>query len=245
MQECEFEILKSSHNIHWWYKGRQKLIEKVLKKYLLKRKLKICDAGSGYGSNINFLKNYGVVTALENNKGAINHLKKNFCDIDVIKWKSPQKLEVKFDLIVFADVLEHIKDDDKALEWSFNHLKKGGLILITVPSHNYLWTTMDDNLFHFRRYKKEELEKKLKKYFSIKFISYYNFFLFPLKIIIKIYDQILKKCSLQTKVKSYNITPNKYFNNILYKIMLFEGYCVINNLIPYGVSSICIAEIKD
>lgn len=117
MQEEEFKILKNSHNIHWWYRGRQKIIW-IFRKYLKKNKLHIADAGAGYGSNITFLKNYGKITALESNKNAIKHLEKTFSNIDILEWKSPEKISIKFDLIVFADVLEHIKDDIKALKWT-------------------------------------------------------------------------------------------------------------------------------
>ena len=244
MQDNEFEILKNTYKYHWWYKGRQDLIKCILEKFGNNKDIVIGDAGSGYGSNINFLKDYGKVFALESNKDALVYLKKEFKNIEVIKWKSPQKINIKFDLIVFADVLEHIKNDEKALKWTKDHLKTNGLVLITVPSHMYLWTSMDTNLYHYRRYNKIQLEKKLKKEFQIEFISYYNFLLFPLKICVKIFDQILNLFSLQSKIKSYNVKPNKFVNDLLYRIMSLERHLILKKMIPYGVSLICIAKKK-
>ena len=46
----------------------------------------------------------------------------------------------KFDLIVLADVLEHLKNDKIELSKLEKCLKKRGMILITVPANKFLFS---------------------------------------------------------------------------------------------------------
>lgn len=50
-----------------------------------------------------------------------------------------------FDKIILTEVLEHIPDDKRAIGEIYRVLKKGGVVGITVPNHNYpfLWDPMN------------------------------------------------------------------------------------------------------
>jgi len=65
-----------------------------------------------------------------------------------------------FDLIVFADVLEHVADDGPLLSM-FNErfLANRGLVLISVPAFNALFGSHDRFLGHYRRYTYDKLTK--------------------------------------------------------------------------------------
>ena len=55
------------------------------------------------------------------------------------------------------DVLEHIRDDYFALkEWK-KVLSPNGIILISVPAFQHLWSHHDEFLGHYRRYNKKDL----------------------------------------------------------------------------------------
>lgn len=60
-----------------------------------------------------------------------------------------------FDKIYCTEVLEHVVDDRKALQELKRVLKKGGLLIVTVPNHNYpfLWDPINKILeFLFKRH---------------------------------------------------------------------------------------------
>lgn len=42
-----------------------------------------------------------------------------------------------FDKIILSEVLEHISDDERALQEVYRVLKKGGVLALTVPNHDY------------------------------------------------------------------------------------------------------------
>ena len=66
-----------------------------------------------------------------------------------------------FDVIGIFDVLEHIENDTTVLEQIGKALVPGGGVLITVPQHQWLWSSVDEAACHVRRYSASELERKV------------------------------------------------------------------------------------
>ncbi|MGI9275625.1 MAG: class I SAM-dependent methyltransferase [Endozoicomonas sp.] len=67
----------------------------------------------------------------------------------------------EFDLIGAFDVLEHIEEDSLVLIEIKKALTPGGLLLLTVPQHPWLWSSTDDLACHVRRYTRSDLHSKL------------------------------------------------------------------------------------
>jgi SAM-dependent methyltransferase len=68
-----------------------------------------------------------------------------------------------FDVIGAFDVLEHIKEDELTLQQIHGALKPGGIMVVAVPQHRWLWGPADVAAHHERRYEPKELEKKAKE----------------------------------------------------------------------------------
>jgi SAM-dependent methyltransferase len=66
-----------------------------------------------------------------------------------------------FDLVVLSEVLEHIEDDEGALDTVRELLGEGSWLLLTVPGDPRLWNAEDEQAGHVRRYTREELRRKL------------------------------------------------------------------------------------
>ena len=95
---------------HWWFESRKNIIEKVLHK-IIKKNINILDYGSGSGVNIKMLSKFGKVDIFEPHKQTAKYLKKKYSNKKFHILKKISK--TKYDLIVLADVLEHIKKDKK------------------------------------------------------------------------------------------------------------------------------------
>ncbi|HOE33966.1 MAG TPA: class I SAM-dependent methyltransferase [Smithella sp.] len=67
----------------------------------------------------------------------------------------------EFDAIGAFDVIEHIEEDETVLKQIQCALKPGGLLLLTVPQHRWLWSAVDDHAMHVRRYEARELHAKV------------------------------------------------------------------------------------
>ena len=63
-----------------------------------------------------------------------------------------------FDTIIYLDVLEHIEDDESEVQEAINHLSDKGNLVILSPAHNFLLTSFDESIGHFRRYNRTTLE---------------------------------------------------------------------------------------
>jgi SAM-dependent methyltransferase len=68
-----------------------------------------------------------------------------------------------FDLVVLSEVLEHIQDDEGALDTVRQLLAEKGWLLLSVPGDPKLWNAEDEQAGHVRRYTREELRRKLEK----------------------------------------------------------------------------------
>ena len=71
------------------------------------------------------------------------------------------QISLEITAIYSSNVLEHIEDDVEALRRLKNKMKEGGMLAIYVPALPFLFSDLDRNVGHFRRYKKNELIKKV------------------------------------------------------------------------------------
>lgn len=69
----------------------------------------------------------------------------------------------EFDAIGAFDVLEHIAEDEAVLAQLHRALKPGGVLLLTVPQHPWLWSASDEYACHVRRYTRLEIEAKVRE----------------------------------------------------------------------------------
>ena len=65
--------------------------------------------------------------------------------------------EVRANLVLFIDVLEHVDDDSALLAHYAAKVARGTRFLITVPAFQWLWSEHDVFLEHRRRYCIEDL----------------------------------------------------------------------------------------
>lgn len=152
---------------------------------------RVLDAGCGDGYYLYLLSNLRLklkLTGVDFDQNALQSAKKSLkCKrIYLIQADLMKKLPFSsnsFDKIVMSEVAEHLTDDLEGLKRLYKALKPGGVICITVPNANYpiLWDPVNwilERLFnyhiksgfwagiwnqHIRLYKKEEIEKLVKK----------------------------------------------------------------------------------
>ena len=227
---------------HWWFKARREIIYSIIKKNInfKSNKLNILDFGAGSGRNIRMLSKYGNVYVYEKDEKTSSFLKEKFKGFENIKiiQKPNNNNKEFFDLILAADVIEHIEDDEAVLLYLSELLNKNGQILITVPAFNFLFSSKDKVLGHYRRYTKKNIKKIISKYFSITKLSYYNFFLFiPLALSI-----LFLKLFRVNFINSVETKPNRIINEFLFMIFNMEKHLLKLFNFPFGLSLIVIAK---
>ena len=240
MEPQIYTLHRENEKEHWWYKGRREIISTIINKYIRKnQKLKILDFGAGSGTNSAMLSNYGDVYVYEKDKNIQDYLKKKFEKNSNIFVLEEINENIFFDLIIASDVIEHIENDDNIIKFLYKILKVDGKILITVPAYNFLYTERDKVLGHFRRYNSNMLKKKTEKYFKIIKLSYYNFFLFFLSLILFLFLKIFK---IKNLITSPERTPNFMINNLFCNIFKSEKFFLKYLNFPFGASIIYFAR---
>lgn len=70
-------------------------------------------------------------------------------------------LEEQFDTALLINVLEHLPDEQQALNNLWSALAPGGRAIVLVPQHPALYGTLDEALQHCKRYTKTDLREAL------------------------------------------------------------------------------------
>ncbi len=126
----------------------------------------VLEIGSGIG-NISqfFIANDRQITLSDLRENYCSILSKKFPDNRVIQLNlvEEQFIEVykdsleSFDSIFALNVIEHIQDDQLAIQNCKKLLKPGGQLIILVPAYQFLYNEFDKSLEHYRRYNKSSL----------------------------------------------------------------------------------------
>ena len=242
MEPRIYEEMQQLENRHWWFIARRQIISNVLSRCSNNQSLNIFDAGCGNGDNLAMLSGFGKVTAMEKNPVALERARaRKVCNVVAGELPDdiPSQLSDKHELVVLLDVLEHIDDDARSLTTLHSLLADEGQILITVPAYPFLWSRHDELHHHKRRYTRQQLQQVLEQNgFDIRFISYFNTFLFPLALV----DRVIKKVTANDDVMAL---PPRWLNQSLLWIFSKEAGLVGRVYLPFGLSLMALAAKKN
>jgi len=68
----------------------------------------------------------------------------------------------QYDTVIILNVVEHLEDDEKALQCLHARIRPGGHLVLMVPAMRFLFGTMDESFGHFRRYTKGSISRLIK-----------------------------------------------------------------------------------
>lgn len=172
------QLLEDSH---WWFTSRTEALLGILDRGVPGNSLRVLDVGCGAGNMIHHLSRYGKVIGIDNNPVPLRIAKQRGYDARLAPAEDMPFDDETFGLVTALDVIEHCDDDMQILRECYRVCTPGGLIAITVPALQWLWSNNDLINDHKRRYSAPHLRAKLNEVgFSIRRMTYNNFFIFPM-----------------------------------------------------------------
>ncbi len=229
---------------HWWFTARAEILENRVKNLLNgQAEPKILNAGVATGATSEMLGKYGHVHSLEFDKDCCEFLESEL-KMEVVNGSLTQLPfeDNSFDLVCAFDVIEHIEDDQTAVNEVYRVLKPGGKYCLTVPAFQFLWSEHDEINHHFRRYSKDRYLKLFRNSnLQIDYSSYFNFWLFAPIAVARLMSKLIRgkrnKNSPQSdfsKMKGNSLTDRVFFSIFRSEIGLLNAGVKL----PFGVSII-------
>jgi len=239
MELSEYAQMERQEQDYWWHVGRRAVLTTVLSAQLPPTgKLVVLDVGCGTGINYSWLKQWGKVTGLDTSPEALQYCRDKHVYDELVQTDGIHlPLQHQFDMVTAFDVLEHIPDDLGALQNWFFALKPNGYIVITVPAYQWLFSAHDKALHHQRRYSSRELKNKFEQAgFTIKFISPFFFFTFPIVVLVRLFTK-------KSKPKTSYVATSSGLSKFLINLSGSEAkFLARGDQLPWGSSILVLAQ---
>lgn len=241
-----YTLLSESEKKHFWFRGRNVVIRNVIQSSLHDYQGKsFLEVGCGTGYVLAELARMGFrVTGLDMHKEGLAYARKRVPSATFFTGKLDQYRPKKlFDAVGMFDVLEHIPDDTQAIRECSRLLNKAGMLYITVPARQELWSVYDDISGHKRRYTRESLSHVLTRAgFRIHAISYFGFFQYVPHLIMKRFILSGTPKDIMPVLKRVVWQPPGILNWLLEQSFTLDMFLSKFIRLPFGTSLIVSAQ---
>jgi SAM-dependent methyltransferase len=177
---------------HWWFRGRQQILEAVLGGALARSSSgprRLVSVGCGPPGNLSWLLPFagagGLVVGLDADpSGALRAAGTGSMPPElgfvIGTLEQPPLRPASCDAVLALDVIEHLDDDVGGLQAAAGLLAPGGVLLVTVPALPSLWGNQDIVSHHRRRYTRRTLLASFQRAgLPEPRVSFFNSLLFP------------------------------------------------------------------
>jgi SAM-dependent methyltransferase len=227
---------------YWWSVIRRRELVYAFKRFSksqLQAPFKILDIGCGGGALLKDFSLYGEVFGVDISAQACAFSSKKIGHLALADARSLPFKGSSFNVVLVADVIEHIDEESLVLKEIRRVCSCPGLCILTVPAYNCLWGKRDLLLGHKRRYVIDDLRRILKKSgFEMVNSSYTCALLFPPLFFANKIWSLFKRQPLKTDI----VSLPKSLNKLLIYLFTLESRVLLRLPSPIGTSIICVAR---
>jgi SAM-dependent methyltransferase len=240
-----FETLPLVEDTHFWYIVRCELVLETLQRFvpdLSQRAL--FDVGCGSGGLLAWLQRHGVVIsgACDSYPQALQLVRRKLdIPLALVDEGRHAPLAPGHSMIGIFDVLEHLDDDEGALANLFQSLAPGGVLVLTVPAHPFLFDQADVIAGHRRRYRRAELGAKLARAgFRVATVTHFMAplacLLAPVRFLVRLMTRRLSPLAR----RDLELRPVPVVNDLVLAVLRLERALLRRVTLPFGTSLIAL-----
>ncbi len=243
-----FEVTAEVEARSFWCRSRNRVLRLVFERFTDRsRPLDVLEIGCGIGGVINELRRLSNlrVTGSEIYLQGLRYARSRLPGVDFIQLDATaMPFHAAFDVIGAFDVLEHIEADERVMAGVFDALRPGGLFVVTVPQHAWMWSRLDELVRHKRRYGRRDLIDKLRRAgFDIVYSTSFVTVLFPFMLLERLASRVRKRSDdLKTEFSATVDLPgplNRVFDCVM---RVDEAALRFGASLPFGGSLLAVAR---
>ncbi len=228
-------------DVHWWFVTRRLLVMETVRRLASDDPSRIVEVGCGTGGTLRSLARAypsASIVGIDPDEQALALARASGCAVAPGSFDELPLPDGQVDLLLALDVIEHLRDDDRALAEARRVLRPGGGLVLTVPALPCLWSPHDDVNGHVRRYRSLELAQRiLHAGLHLERLTYFNTLLLPLAVVER---AVLKRLGRRA---SFGLrTPPRPMNAVLRTIFELEAPLLSRTDLPLGLSLLALAR---
>lgn len=239
MNDEVYEEMYRVESRHWWFRAKHTIVRSLLRRYAPGH-ARVVDLGCGCGYLLSQLQGEYDAVGLDGSAQAVAFSERR--GVRVSPGALPDDVpfaDASADVVLFLDVLEHLRDDAACFDRAARLLRPGGIAICTVPAYPWLWTRRDEYHQHFRRYTRRAFAALMNRGpMRSAFVSYMNALLFPAAL----GERALRKVMPLKQNEGDLRVPFAPINALMREAYAAERVLLGRVPIPFGLSLVSVSR---
>ena len=241
MLDTHLKEMRELEDHYWWFVARRKLALTLLDQERLETP-RLLDCGCGAGALLAELDVRGEAHGIDESAAAIEITRdRGFVRLVRSDVGHAPFEDGAFDAVTMLDVLEHVEEDQAALDETARLLRPGGVLVTTLPALGILWGSHDEALGHLRRYGPRRLREMLADAgLELQKLSFGLCLLFPVALVLRWFQRTFRRKGAPPATGLVRVP--KWLNRVLIWSMDVENAMIRKVNLPVGVSLVAVAR---
>lgn len=228
----------------FWLDARADVVGELLRKASISI---LWEVGAGAGAMAKRLPRYGVeVLSVEPLPEGAQQIAQLGAEVFCGTFQDLSLPSGVLSTVGLFDVLEHLEDPSDLLAEVGRVLCPNGMLVITVPAYQWLWSVEDEALGHYRRYSTSMLSALLsRERFSVQSVRYCFASLVPPAALLRALPYRLGRRPASDEVLvdiDAGLNPGARLNRIAGRVLELEGKVARRVALPFGLSVLAVAR---
>jgi SAM-dependent methyltransferase len=227
-------------DVHWWYRGRRRILRAELEALDIPPGSRLLDAGCGSGQTLALLAEFGDVTGIDPDERSVTLAVARGRRAVVAALPELPYADETFAVSTCLDVLEHLDDDRAALIELRRVTAPDGALLVSVPAYPVLWSDHDIANEHVRRYRAAGLRSVVGSAgWTVARLTYFNALLLPAAATVRLAGR-LRRSTRPPGHSDLDLTPGALNGLLELPLRLEAAYLRTGARLPAGLSLLAV-----